>query len=351
MINRIYIKNCLSFKEVELEFNRGLNIFTGPSGAGKSILMQEFLALFGLNEIKSEMAELTINNSKIKNEEFDISFEEDITLKSIKKDKTRYFLNSQTISKKSLADISNSLIKYLSLKDTSDFKSEILIEFMDRYASKNFTGFTSLKNDFDTKYQEFVEVKKRLEKLREDEKNLEDLKEFAKFEISKIEEVNPKLGEYEELNNLKKALEKKEKIEQASKKASQIFESTSAVNELLEVLEQDSSFFDEAINELNNILEKSNDTLSELEDINIEETLTRIEQISALIKKFGSIEETILYKEQKQKELDSYNNISFEKDDLEKRYKELFEHVNNLANMLTKFRNQSRITLEKGVNE
>ncbi|OCL88705.1 DNA repair protein RecN [Aliarcobacter thereius] len=351
MINRIYIKNCLSFKEVELEFNRGLNIFTGPSGAGKSILMQEFLALFGLNEIKSEMAELTINNSKIKNEEFDISFEEDITLKSIKKDKTRYFLNSQTISKRSLADISVSLIKYLSLKDTSDFKSEVLIEFMDRYASKNFTGFTSLKNDFDAKYKEFVEVRKKLEKLREDEKNLEDLKEFAKFEISKIEEVNPKLGEYEELNNLKKSLAKKEKIEQASKKASQIFESTSAVNELLEVLEQDSSFFDEAINELNNILEKSNDTLSELEDINIEETLTRIEQISSLIKKFGSIEETILYKEQKQKELDSYNNISFEKEDLEKRYKELFEYVSNLANMLTKFRNQSRITLEKGVNE
>ena len=216
MITRVYIKNCLSFKELELEFNSGLNIFTGPSGAGKSILMQEFLALFGLNEIKSELAELNINNSKIKNEEFDINFEEDIVFKSIKKDKTRYFLNNQSISKKSLSEISNSIIKYLSLKDTSDFKSEVLIDFLDRYASKNFSGFKVLKDDFVNNYKELVEIKKRLDKLNEDEKKLEDLKEFARFEISKIEEINPKLNEYEELNSLKKALAKKEKIEKAS---------------------------------------------------------------------------------------------------------------------------------------
>ena len=53
MITRLYIKNCLSFKEVDLEFNSGLNIFTGPSGAGKSILMREILASFGLEDVKS----------------------------------------------------------------------------------------------------------------------------------------------------------------------------------------------------------------------------------------------------------------------------------------------------------
>ena len=48
MITRLYLKNCLSFKEAELEFNGGLNIFTGPSGAGKSILMKEILSVFGM---------------------------------------------------------------------------------------------------------------------------------------------------------------------------------------------------------------------------------------------------------------------------------------------------------------
>lgn len=350
MITRVYIKNCLSFKELELEFNSGLNIFTGPSGAGKSILMQEFLALFGLNEIKSELAELNINNSKIKNEEFDINFEEDIVFKSIKKDKTRYFLNNQSISKKSLSEISNSIIKYLSLKDTSDFKSEVLIDFLDRYASKNFSGFKALKDDFVNNYKELIEIKKRLDKLNEDEKKLEDLKEFARFEISKIEEINPKLNEYEELNSLKKALAKKEKIEKASLKATKIFEHVSGVNELLEILEINSAFFDEAINELNNILEKSNDTLGELEDIDIESTLDRIEKISNLIKKFGSIEDALKYKEQKQKELDSYVNISFEKSDLEKKYQSLQTYVLDLANKMSDYRKEGLIRLEKDVN-
>lgn len=100
MITRLYIKNCLSFQEVELEFNGGLNIFTGPSGAGKSILMREILAIFGLEDVKSEIAEINLNDSRVKNEEFDISFEEDIIIKAIKKEKTRYFLNSQSLSKK-----------------------------------------------------------------------------------------------------------------------------------------------------------------------------------------------------------------------------------------------------------
>ena len=191
MITRLYIKNCLSFKEVDLEFNSGLNIFTGPSGAGKSILMREILASFGLEDVKSEIVEVNLNNSRIKNEEFDINFEEDIVIKCLKKEKARYFLNSQSLSKKTLSEISNNLIKYLSLRDTSDFKSETLIEFLDRYANKNFPEFQNIKIDFDNKYKEFIDIEKRLSKIKDDEKNLEDLKEFAKFEIAKIEEINP----------------------------------------------------------------------------------------------------------------------------------------------------------------
>ncbi|WP_418186156.1 AAA family ATPase [Aliarcobacter vitoriensis] len=351
MITRVYIKNCLSFQEIDLEFNCGLNIFTGPSGAGKSILMQELLSLFALNEVKSDIGEVNLNNSRIKNEEYDINFEEDIVIKSIKKDKTRYFLNNQSISKKSLQNVSNSLIKYLSLRDTSDFKSETLLDFLDRFSSKNINGFKKIKDSFDTSYKELIDIKKRVNKIREDEKNLEDLKEFAKFEIQKIEEINPKNNEYEELNGLKKSLAKKGKIEQVVKKASNIFEYTNSVNELLELMEVDSSFFDETINELNNIIEKSTDTLSELEDIDIEDTLTRIEKISALIKRFGSIEECLEYKNQKIKELEGYNNISFEKEDLEKRYIKLEDSVINLAKDISQIRKDSLRILEEKVNE
>ncbi len=195
-----------------------------------------------------------------------------------------------------------------------------------------------------------MDIKKELNKILEDEKKIEDLKEFARFEIAKIEEINPKEDEYEELNLIKKSLAKKDKIEKSISKVTSIFELSSSVNELLELLEVDSLFFDEAMNELNNIFEKSNDRLSELDEINIEEVLNRIEKISALQKRFGSIKEAIEYKNQKKLELEAYMNISFSKSKLEKEYLNLEIEIKNLADKISEFRQNNLILLEDKIN-
>ncbi|MCT7911843.1 DNA recombination protein RecN [Arcobacter lacus] len=351
MITRVYLKNCLSFDEVDLEFKSGLNIFTGPSGAGKSILMQEILSLFALTEVKSDIGEVNLNNSKICDEVYDISFEEDIVIKSIKKDKTRYFLNNQTISKKNLYDFSTKLIKHLNLRDTSEFDSVKLVGFLDRLCSEKNSNFIQIKNSFDNLYKDFIQTKKELDKIIEDETKLEDLKEFVKFEIDKIEQINPKVDEYEELNEIKKRLAKKEKIEVAINKASAILEFNQSVNNVLELMEVDSSFFDETMNELNNIFEKFNDSLIELDDINIENVLDRIEKLSSLQKRFGSIKECLEYKEQKIKELESYENISFQKENLEKKYENLHKEVKELSQKISALRKENSKILEEKINQ
>ncbi len=350
MISRVYLKDYLSFEEVDLEFGTGLNIFTGPSGAGKSIFMQAILSLFGLVDSKVNIGEVTISDAKIEDDAFGLGLEDDIVIKCIKKDKVRYFLNNQTISKKALFDFSTRLIKHLSLRSSSEFESEKLIDFLDRLAIKKEVEFKEIKDSFDSLYIELSEVKKSLSKIKEDESKLEDLKEFAKFEIKKIEEINPSIDEYEELNLLKKRLAKKEKIEIAIKKASPIMEFNQSVVNALELMEEDSSFFCETMNELNNIFEKYSDNLHELEDINIEKVLDRIEKLSTLQKKFGSIEECLKYKEQKKAELESYENIFFEKEKLEKRYKQIEKDVTNLAVQISSYRKKYSLILEEKVN-
>ena len=255
MITRVYLKDCLSFEEVDLEFKNGLNIFTGPSGAGKSILMQAILSLFALADVKADLGEVLLNDSKISDEIYDLSLDDDIIIKSIKKEKVRYFLNNQSVSKKNLNDFSTKLIKHLNLKDTSEFDSLKLLDFLDKLTSQNNTDFVNIKEIFNAQYKEFIRTKKGLQHILEDENKLEDLKEFARFEIDKIEQINPSIDEYEELNLIKKRLAKKEKIEVAIKKASGIMEFTHNVTSALELMEVDSSFFDETINELNNIFE------------------------------------------------------------------------------------------------
>ena len=351
MIRRVYLKDCLSFNEVDLEFKNGLNIFTGPSGAGKSILMQAILSLFALADVKAKLGEVELDNLKFDDESYDINSDDDIVIKSIKKDKVRYFLNNQSISKKNLNEFSKKLIKHLNLKDTSEFDSLKLIDFLDKLTSKNKKEFKELKDTFDNLYIEFQIIKKELKKILEDENKLEDLKEFAKFEISKIEQINPSIDEYEELNLIKKRLSKKEKIEIAIKKASGIMEFNHNVTNALELMEVNSSFFDEAMNELNNVFEKFNDSLYELEDINIENVLDRIEKLSALQKRFGSIEECLKYKEQKKIELESYENIFFQKEKLEKRYKIINEKLLELSQKISQYRKETSLILEDKINE
>ena len=105
------------------------------------------------------------------------------------------------------------------------------------------------------------------------------------------------------------------------------------------------------MNELNNIFEKFSDSLHELDDINIETILDRIEKLSALQKRFGSIEECLKYKNQKKEELESYENIFFQKEKLEKKYEDLNVKLQELAKGISIQRKESSLILEKKINE
>lgn len=351
MIKRFYLENYLSFKKVDIEFEKGLIVFTGPSGAGKSILMESFLALFGIKEPKAELSETALDEIEVENEAFGIEKGDEIVIKEIKKDKIRYFLNHQTISKKVLKDFSTSLVKHLHLKDNSDFESSRLISFIDGVISSKDEKFKILKSDFEENFKSLQKYQAELKKLNDDESKLADLKEFAKFEIEKIASINPSIDEYEELNELKKKLSRKERVEEAISEAKAIFTYRTSVNKVLDLLDKDSSFFDEAMNEVENIFESFNDSLYELEETNIEEILDRIEKLSALQKRFGSIQEALDYKREKELELESYENISFEKATCEKRVKEFTKKVHDISKLMTSFRKENLDILENGINE
>ena len=107
--------------------------------------MQEILALFAFNDVKSELSELEFTNNSLEDFTYGIEIGDDLIIKNIKKEKVRYFLNNQSISKKNLQNISSKLIKQLNLKDTSDFESQRIIEFLDRLSSKNSIEFKNIK--------------------------------------------------------------------------------------------------------------------------------------------------------------------------------------------------------------
>ena len=349
MIERFYLKDFLSFKEVELDLNNGLIVFSGPSGSGKSILMNSILSSLGVSSCEASLCESSVT-WQLDGEDTGIENDEINVFKHIRKEKSRYFINNQTVSKKSMSQLGSKYIRHLSLKDFSDFENENLLSMLDDRAQSKEGGMHALKLKYKDAFFEYKSVKKNLEQIEEEERRIVELKEFAAFEIKKIEDINPTLSEDEELIEIKKELSKKEKVLENIEAANAIFEHEYKVSSALESLDVDTSFFDDAINELRAILDNAQDRFAALDDVDIEEVLDRIEALSGLKRRYGSIEEAIEYKENKKLELQKYENIETTKDDLTLKAKNLSLLVEDLADQISVLRAKELKSFESDLN-
>ena len=211
MIERFFLKDYLSFKEVELNIQPGLIVFTGPSGSGKSILMNSILSSVGSASCDATLCESSVT-WEIDADNIGIESDDINVFKHIKKEKSRYFINNQSVSKKAMSDLASSYLRHLSLKDFSDFENENLLSILDNRIEAKKNNIFALKDEYAKAFREHKVIKKELLEIEEEQKKITELKEFAAFEIKKIEDINPKDGEDEELLVIKKELSKKEKV-------------------------------------------------------------------------------------------------------------------------------------------
>ena len=182
MIERFYLKDYLSFKEVDLDLKCGLVVFTGPSGSGKSILMSSILSSFGTTSCEASLCESSVT-WELDFEKHGIDSDDVYIFKHIKKEKSRYFINNQSISKKAMNNISSDYLRHLSLRDFSDFENENLLSILDnRLDKKNFKA-SKLKNEYKDTFLEHKRVKKELRSVEEEQRKIVELKEFALYEI------------------------------------------------------------------------------------------------------------------------------------------------------------------------
>jgi DNA repair protein RecN (Recombination protein N) len=349
MIERFYLKNFLGFDEVELDLKCGLIVFSGPSGSGKSMLMDSILSSFGVLSCDANICESSVtwdlsqNTSSIENDDINV-------FKHIKKEKSRYFINNQSLSKKAISEVASRHLKHLSLRDFSDFENENLLSVIDSRIQNKTEDIYAIKAKYKKLFDELQDVESELLRVTQEEKKIVELKEFAAFEIKKIEDINPLEGEDEELLKIKKELSKKEKVLQSIESANAIFSYEYNVSKALENIGIDGSFFDDAMNELRAVLDDAQDRFSALDDVDVEEILNRIEELAGLKRRYGSIQEALSYKEEKKLQLAEYENIEIKKDKLQSRYEKLTEDVKRLADTLSKLRHAEVESFCKDLN-
>ncbi len=202
MLIQLTLKNIALIEIIEINFEKGLNIFTGDSGSGKSLILDSLNVLFGgsnipLNHLirpgkKECLIEAKFSNSSqvtdwfSRNGFYKISGEIFVKRKSyIKNNKilSKYTINNFSISKKLLEELGLLLIDFAGqsdsvLYDNQDYRRSIID---DLGSQKLKTINCEIKNI----WQEFQNLRKRREDMMYSYKQKEE-NNFAIKEMYKV---------------------------------------------------------------------------------------------------------------------------------------------------------------------
>ena len=345
MIKRVYIKDLVTFDEVSLELKNGLIVFTGPSGAGKSLLMQAILANLGHGTSEARLCEIEMSQPDIESDEYLLS--DPTVIKALRKDRSRYYIDGQNISHKKLKELMKKSVKYLSVRDKSNLDSHDLTDMVDRYISERESSYSRVLDNYKNIYLRYRKDMNELCLKKEEAKRVNELIEFTRFEIDKISSIDPKPNEYDELMDIKQKLSKIDRVKEAIKKASIIFEYEQNISEVYSLMGESEQFFTDTMNQIRIDFERFEDKALELEDIDIEYVLDRLEKLHSLVKRYDSIEGALKYKQNKQKELEAYLNIEHDLSKLEDRISTQKEELMSLALNISQIRKQYIPIIEK----
>ncbi len=346
MIKRVYIKNLILFDEVEVEIEKGLVVISGASGSGKSLFMKSILSTFGYGRAEASLCEVLVKKPlKLNSESYILG--DELTVKVLKRDKSRYYIDGQSISKKVLNGLFSPFVQFLSVRDKSGLDSKTLISLIDNSLMSKDKKFKKMVKEYRKRYLNYRLKLEELEKIKSDENKIVELIEFTKFEIDKIESISPEIGEDIELMNIKQQLSRIDKIKDALESASEIFKVEESVSEVYRLLDKDNSFFMDLMNQLRVDFDEVEMLSNELLEVDIEKILDRLEKISALKRRYGSIEKALEYVSVKKQELKGYKNIEQDKSLLESFV--IMEHneLMILANRISNSRKKHALVLEK----
>lgn len=332
-LERLYVKDSVAFSEVCITPSNGFNIFSGVSGSGKSVLMESILAIFGLKDSNAGIIEASFENLALPQ---DFEADSESVMKIIKKDKARYFLNAQSCSKKRTKEIFGDCVKYITAHSVNELQEQNLLSVLDGLVEDK--SYENLLQTFKQNFESLLYKQNELAILIKEEENVAQLRELVAYEIAQIESVNPKVGEYEELLEIKKSLSKKEKILEKIASIKPHIDSFGSILAFLDSLDKGKEIYNEILSEIESVVVDEEERLENLSQDSIEEILNRLENLSNLVHKYGSIEATLSTLSQKRLDLERYNNLSFNKTTLQKELETLSDSTQKMAEEISSIR-------------
>lgn len=277
MISQLTIQNFGLIDRLAIEFNDQLNIFTGETGAGKSILIDALRYCLGEKINSSQIRDTNspcivegvfdLTDKQLKESpifsEYASSEEPLIIIKRsfLPSGRNKNSINGFTVTTAQLKELGNHLVDLHGPHDHQMlFSEDSHIEIVDKLSD-----LEGLKKDFNSDFQEFKALNKKLDNLTDMAASSEREMDLLKHQIKELEQVPLDANSYELLLQEQTRINNSEKLYEYA-------------NQLLTLLENEQSGISE-------IASQAFSPLTQLNDIdestsNMAEILSRIQEDS-----------------------------------------------------------------------
>ena len=376
MLTNVNVKNLALIREADIEFENGLNILTGETGAGKSIIIGSInIALGGKvsKEIVREDADFGLvelvfevnDNIATRLKEFDVIPEDGMVIisRKIANGRSTIKVNGETKTATELRKITSLLIDVHGQHDHQSLLDESKhIDILDKLGHD---VLINKINDVSNIYEEYVLLKKELEKYNFDEEERMRECSFANFEIQEIDEANLKDGEDELIEDEYKLLSNSGKILSAMSLAHNMLESDNdyavcdmlgkACRELNMVSGYDKkiSEYSDRLGELESLARDLSAEMSDyVQDMSFsEQRLNEVEErlnlINKLKQKYGNtITDIIKYRDEREQYLSKLENLNEEREAIKLKLEKVQDKLEKASDSLTDSRKKVAATLE-----
>ena len=376
MLKHLYIKNFTLIDELDIELYPGFSVLTGETGAGKSIILGAIGLLLGQRADSKSIKQGTdrcvieahFDLSRYDLQPFfqenDIDYDANDTIirREITSTKSRAFINDTPVALSMLKELGEQLVDIHSqhqnlLLNKQDFQLSVV----DIIANNG-----SLLKDYQQVYSQLQTAKGQLQEMKDEIERNRQQQDFMQFQYEELQQANLVDGEQEELEQQSDLLSHAEDIKGALYEADgllygeqrgavdnvrQSFQTLRSIvrvlpaaNELVERLESCHIELKDIADEVNSLLEHTDFDPAELDRLN-----NRLDLIYDLQKKYhaDSIEELISQRDQLGKQLEAIENSDEALSELQAKCQELTAKSQQLADKLTKQRQQAAKEIEK----
>ena len=366
MITNLHIKNIGIIEDLNIDFNKGLNVLTGETGAGKTLIIDSLQIISG-GRFSKEMIRRGENNSFVelcmyvpnspKAEDGNIIVSREINTNG----KNMCKINGRIVTVNELKEFMAEFIEIHGQNDTQGLlNSKKHLNYLDGFSGEK---LVKLKNRYQELYLEYIKIQKELKANFGDDKERQRKIDLLQYQIKEIEEADLKENEEEELEEQRNIIANSAKISENLQKANSLIEDGGIDNismaiRALEKIEDIDKKYQETSTNLKNLYYelqevardingyKDDTYFDENERNEIEE---RLDLIRLLKRKYGNtIKEILEYREKIEQELDKIENAEEYNNKLKAQIKEIETEMTEKAQEMHEIRKLagSKLSLE-----